>query len=226
MGKRFAALKAKVDKTRTYSLDESIKIIKETSNVKFDSSIEVHLRLGIDPSKSDQQIRATVSLPHGSGKTKSVAAFVGPNDEKAAKEAGADFIYSEEDIKKIKDSGKIEFEIAVSTPEMMPKLAAVAKVLGPKGLMPNPKTDTVGTDVKKMIGELKKGKIAFKNDDGANIHASVGKASFSEAQLKENINTFVDAVRKLKPNSSKGTYLKALYLTSTMGPSVKVDIAQ
>jgi large subunit ribosomal protein L1 len=226
MGKRYAALAAKVDKTRTYSLDEAIKLIKETSTVKFDSSVEVHLRIGIDPSKSDQQIRATVSLPHGSGKTKTVAAFVGPNDEKAAKEAGADFVYTEEDIKKIKDTGKIEFEIAVSTPEMMPKLASVAKVLGPKGLMPNPKTDTVSSDVKKMIGELKKGKIAFKNDDGANVHASVGKASFSEAQLKENINAFVDAIRKLKPNSSKGMYMKALYLTSSMGPSVKVDLAQ
>lgn len=226
MGKRYEALEAKVDKTRTYSLDEAIKLIKETSTVKFDSSVEVHLRIGIDPSKSDQQIRATVSLPHGSGKTKTVAAFVGPNDEKAAKEAGADFIYTEEDIKKIKDTGKIEFEIAVSTPEMMPKLASVAKVLGPKGLMPNPKTDTVSSDVKKMIGELKKGKIAFKNDDGANVHASVGKASFSEAQLKENINAFVDAIRKLKPNSSKGMYMKALYLTSSMGPSVKVDLAQ
>ena len=226
MGKRMTALKAKVDKTRSYSLDEAIKIIKETSNVKFDSSIEAHLRLGIDPSKSDQQIRATVSLPHGNGKTKTVAAFVGPNVEKAAKEAGADFIYTEEDIKKIKDTGKIEFDIAVSTPEMMPKLAAVAKVLGPKGLMPNPKTDTVSTDVKKMIGELKKGKIAFKNDDGANVHASVGKASFSEAQLKENILAFVDTIRKLKPNSSKGVYMKALYLTSTMGPSIKVDVAQ
>jgi len=226
MGKRYEALKTQVDKTRTYSLDEAIKIVKETSNTKFDSSIEAHLRLGIDPSKSDQQIRATVSLPHGNGKTKSVAAFVGSNDEKAAKEAGADFIYGEEDIKKLKDTGKIEFDIAVSTPEMMPKLAAVAKVLGPKGLMPNPKTDTVSTDVKKMIGELKKGKIAFKNDDGANVHASIGKASFSEAQLKENINAFVDTVRKLKPGSSKGTYMKALYLASAMGPSVKVDIAQ
>lgn len=224
MGKRYQALKAKVDKTRTYSLDEAIKIVKETSNTKFDSSVEVHLRLGIDPSKSDQQIRATVSLPHGSGKTKSVAAFVGPNDEKNAKEAGADFVYTEEDIKKIKDTGKIEFDIAVSTPEMMPKLAAVAKVLGPKGLMPNPKTDTVGTDLKKIIGELKKGKIAFKNDDGSNLHVAVGKSSFSESQLKENITTFVEAVRKLKPGSSKGTYLKAVYLTSTMGPSVKVDM--
>ncbi len=219
------ALAAKIDKTKTYSLVEAIKLIKETSNVKFDSSVEAHIRLGIDPSKSDQQIRATVSLPHGNGKTKSIGAFVGSNDEKAAKEAGADFIYGEEEIKKLKDTGKIEFDIAVATPEMMPKLAVVAKILGPKGLMPNPKTDTVNTDVKKMIGELKKGKIAFKNDDGANVHASVGKASFSEEQLKENIVAFVDTIKKLKPSGSKGTYLKALYLTSSMGPSVKVELS-
>ncbi len=218
------ALVAKIDKTKTYSLDEAIKLVKDTSNTKFDSSVEVHIRLGIDPSKSDQQIRATVSLPHGNGKTKSVGAFVGPNDEKAAKEAGADFVYGEEEIKKLKDTGKIEFDIAVATPEMMPKLASVAKILGPKGLMPNPKTDTVSSDVKKMIGELKKGKIAFKNDDGANIHTSIGKASFSEVQLKENILAFVDTIKKIKPSSSKGTYLKALYLTSSMGPSVKTDI--
>ncbi|OGH66518.1 MAG: 50S ribosomal protein L1 [Candidatus Magasanikbacteria bacterium RIFCSPHIGHO2_02_FULL_41_13] len=224
MGKRFAALKAQVDQTRSYSLDEGIAIVKKTSNVKFDSSIEAHIRLGIDPSKSDQQIRATVSLPHGNGKTKTIGAFVGSNDEKASKEAGADFIYGEEEIKKLKDTGKIEFDIAVATPEMMPKLAVVAKILGPKGLMPNPKTDTVSSDVKKMIGELKKGKIAFKNDDGANVHASIGKASFSEAQLKENILAFVDTIKKLKPGSSKGTYLKSVYLTSSMGPSVKVEI--
>ncbi len=218
------ALVAKVDKTKTYSIDEAIKLIKETSNTKFDSSVEVHVRLGIDPSKSDQQIRSTVSLPHGNGKTKTVAAFVGSNDEKAAKEAGADFIYGEEDIKKLKDTGKIEFEIAVATPEMMPKLAIVAKILGPKGLMPNPKTDTVSTDVKKMITELKKGKIAFKNDSGAILHASIGKASFTESQIKENVIAFVETVKKLKPSGSKGTYIKSLYLTSSMGPSVKTEV--
>jgi large subunit ribosomal protein L1 len=224
MGKRMKALVAKVDKTKTYSIDEAIKLIKETSNTKFDSSVEVHVRLGIDPSKSDQQIRSTVSLPHGNGKTKTVAAFVGSNDEKAAKEAGADFIYGEEDIKKLKDTGKIEFEIAVATPEMMPKLAIVAKILGPKGLMPNPKTDTVSTDVKKMITELKKGKIAFKNDSGAILHASIGKASFTESQIKENVIAFVETVKKLKPSGSKGTYIKSLYLTSSMGPSVKTEV--
>jgi len=219
-----AGLVAKIDKTKFYSLDEAIALIKETANTKFDSTVEIHVRLGIDPKKSDQQIRATVALPHGTGKSKKIAAFVGPNDEKAAKEAGADLIYTEEEIKRLKDTGKVDFEIAVATAEMMPKMAVVAKVLGPKGLMPSPKTETVGTDVKKMISELKKGKAAFKNDDGANLHLGIGKASFSAAQLKENIEAFLDVLRKAKPNSAKGTYLKNVYLTSSMGPSVKVSV--
>ncbi|HYE60204.1 MAG TPA: 50S ribosomal protein L1 [Candidatus Kapabacteria bacterium] len=223
--KRMKALEAKVDKNKVYTIDEALALVKETSTVKFDASVEVHARLGVDISKSDQQIRATVSLPHGTGKSKSVAAFVGANDEKAAKEAGADFVYSEEDIKKIKDTGKIEFDIAVATPEMMPKMAQVAKVLGPKGLMPNPKTDTVGPDVKKLITELKKGKAAFKNDDTGNVHQAIGKVSFDTAKLRENFDAFMDALRKAKPSGSKGTYIKSLYITSSMGPSIKVDVA-
>lgn len=218
------ALAAKVDKKKIYSLAEGIALVKETANTKFDSTIEVHVRLGIDPKKSDQQIRSTVSLPHGTGKTKKVAAFVGPNDEKAAKEAGADYIYTEEEIKILKDTGKFEFEIAIATPEMMPKMAAVAKILGPKGLMPNPKTDTVGTDVKKMINDLKKGKAAFKNDDGSNLHLGVGKASFGADQIQENITAFIEVLKKMKPSSAKGTYIKSVYLTSSMGPSVRVSV--
>lgn len=202
---------------------EAVELVKKTSNVKFNSSVEVHVKLGIDVSKSDQQVRASVVLPHGTGKTKKVAAFVGANDEKAAKEAGADFVYGEEDIKKIKDTGKFEFEIALATPEMMPKMAGVAKILGPKGLMPNPKTGTVGTDVKKMIDELKKGKITFKNDDTGNVHQLIGKVSFDSAKLVENLTTLVDALKKAKPNSAKGTFIEGTYLTSSMGPSVKVE---
>lgn len=224
MSKRMAELKAKVDQTKTYSLDEALELVQKTSTVKFDASVEIHVRLGIDPKKGEQQIRATVALPHGTGKTKTIAAFVGANDEKKAKDAGADFVYGEADIKKIKDTGKIEFEIAVATPEMMPKLAIAAKVLGPKGLMPSPKTETVNSDIAKIISELKKGKAAFKNDDGAIIHQLIGKVSFDKAKLKENYEAFMDVVNKAKPNSSKGTYIKNIYLTSSMGPSVKVEI--
>ena len=216
------ALAAKVDKNKVYTLDEAIKLVKETSGVKFDASVELHANLGIDPKKGEQQIRATVSLPHGTGKTKKVAAFVSSEKEKEAKEAGADFVYGEEDIKKIKDTGKIEFEVAVTTPDMMPKLAAVAKILGPKGLMPNPKTETVGPNIKKMIEELKKGKMTFKNDDTSNIHVSVGKVSFSEAQLKENLVAFIDSLKKAKPTTSKGTYIKNLVICSAMGPAIRI----
>lgn len=224
MSKRMDDLVAKVDKTKVYTLDEAIALVKDTSNVKFDASVEVHARLGIDTKKSDQQIRATVVLPHGTGKTKRIAAFVGPNDEKAATAAGADLVLDEEDIKKIKDTGKIDFDIAVATPEMMPKLAVAARVLGPKGLMPNPKTDTVDKDVTKMIEALKKGKAAFKNDETGNIHQLVGKVSFDNTKLANNIKAFLEALQKAKPAGTKGTYIKSLYLTSAMGPSVKVAI--
>lgn len=223
MSKRMSALASQIDRNKVYPLAEAIALVKKTSNVKFDAAVEVHAVLGIDTKKSEQQIRANVILPHGTGKTKIIAAFVGANDEKKAKEAGADFVYGEQDIKKIKDTGKIEFEVAVATPEMMPKLAVAAKVLGPKGLMPNPKTETVGADVKKMIEELKKGKTTFKNDDGGNVHVAIGKVSFAENQLQENFLSFMEALKKSKPPSAKGTYIKAMFLTSSMGPSVKVE---
>jgi len=217
-------LKTQVNTETVYSVAEAIELVKKTSTVKFDASVEVHVKLGIDPKKTDQQIRATVVMPHGTGKTKTVAAFVGANDEADAKAAGADFVYGEEDIKKIKDTGKIEFEIAVATPEMMPKLAIAARVLGPKGLMPNPKTGTVDKNVKRMVEEIKKGKAAFKNDDGANVHQVIGKISFDAKKLEENLAAFMEAIKKAKPQGSKGTYIKGLFLTSSMGPSVKVAV--
>ena len=223
MSKRMAALAAKVDKKKVYAIDEAVKLLKETSGVKFDASVEIHANLGIDPKKGEQQIRATATLPHGTGKNKKLAAFVAPEKEKEAKDAGADVVYGEEDIKKIKDTGKIDFEIAVTTPDMMPKLAAIAKVLGPKSLMPNPKTETVSPNLKKMIEELKKGKITFKNDDTSNIHQIVGKASFSEAQLKENITAFLEALKKAKPSTAKGTYIKSLSVCTTMGPAIRLS---
>ncbi len=218
-----AANAAKVDKNKVYSLDEAIKLVKETSGVKFDASIEVHANLGIDPKKGDQLIRATVVLPHGIGKTKKVAVFVSSEKEKEAKESGADVVYTEEGIKKLKDTGKIDFEVAVTTPDMMPKLAAIAKVLGPKGLMPSPKTETVGPNIKKMVEELKKGKVTFKNDDTANVHQIVGKASFDDAKLKENLSAFLEALKKARPTSIKGSFIKNLILCSTMGPSIRIN---
>ena len=217
------ALRAKVDPNKVYGLDEAIKLVKETSGVKFDASVELHAALGIDIKKSDQLVRATIVMPHGTGKTKTIAAFVAPDKEKEAKEAGADFVYGEEDIKKIKDTGKIDFEVAVTTPDMMPKMAGIAKVLGPKGLMPNHKTETVSPNLKKMIGELKRGKITFKNDDGGNIHQLFGKVSFTENQLKENLTALLDALKKAKPPSAKGTYLKTLIICATMGPAIKLS---
>lgn len=222
MSKRMKALQVKVDENKVYSTEEAIALVKETSGVKFDASVEIHAKLGIDTKKSEQQIRATVVLPHGTGKTKKIAAFVSPEKEKEAKEAGADFVYGEEEIKKIKDTQKIEFEVAITTPDMMPKLAQIAKVLGPKGLMPNPKTETVGPNVKLMIEQLKKGKITFKNDDTANIHQMIGKTSFTELQLKENLQAFLDTLKKAKPSSSKGVFIKNLVICSTMGPAIKI----
>lgn len=222
MSKRLKAAMAKIDKNKVYPIDDAIKLVKETSGVKFDAAVELHANLGIDTKKGEQQIRAVVTLPHGIGKTKIVAAFVGPEKEKEAKEAGADFVCGMEEIEKIKTTGKITFEVAVTTPDMMPKLAAIAKILGPKGLMPNPKTETVGSNIKKMVEELKKGKLTFKNDDTGNIHIAIGRVSFPDDKLKENFLIMMDALNKAKPNTSKGTYIKNLSICSSMGPSIKI----
>lgn len=221
--KRYAALKELIDPKKSYPIEEAVDLVKKTATTKFDSSVEVHVNLGIDPKKSDQQVRSTVTLPHGSGKTKKVAVFVSNAEkEKEAKDAGADMVGGEELIAEIAKTGKYDFEIAVATPDMMPKMAKVAKILGPKGLMPSPKNETVTTNITKTVSELRKGKIAFKADDTANIHQIVGKASFSKEQLVENVTAFLDALRRAKPASSKGTYMLSITLTSTMGPGIKV----
>lgn len=222
--KRYDEQSQKVDKDKLYPLAEALKLAKETANTKFDSSVEAHIRLGIDTKKSDQLVRGAVVLPHGIGKTVRIAAFVSPDKEADAKSAGADLVGGEDMIEELKRTGKIDFEVALATPDMMPKLAVVAKVLGPRGLMPSPKNDTVTTDVKKTIEELKKGKISFKNDDTANIHQSIGKTSFTEAQLTENYETFIDAVKKAKPQAAKGTYIKNISLSTTMGPGIRVEL--
>lgn len=224
MSKRFEEAKKLIDPKKVYTREEAIELAKKTSTVKFDASVEVHLRLGIDPSKGDQQIRSTIIFPHSVGTAKKVAAFVVSGKEKEAKDAGADIVGGEEMIEEIKKTGKINFDVAVATPDMMPKLAKIAKVLGPKGLMPNPKTETVGPNVKKMIEELKKGKLTFKNDDTANIHQIIGKTSLDTQALLENLNAFLEAVQKAKPASAKGIYIRSASISTSMGPGIKFEI--
>lgn len=213
-----------VDATKLYSPQEALELAKKTSTVKFDASIEVHCKLGIDPAKSDQAVRGTLTFPHGTGQTKRIAAFVDASNEKAAEEAGADIVGGENLINDIASSGKIDFDVAIATPAMMPKLAKVAKILGPKGLMPNPKSETVTSDIKKTIAELKKGKVTFKNDDTGNVHQVIGKVSSETEKLLENFQALVEALRRAKPSSSKGVYLQSCTITSTMGPPVRVQV--
>jgi len=220
--KRYQDLSKQVDKETTYSAEDAIKLVKETATTKFDASIELHARLGIDPKKGDQQVRGAVILPHGSGKVKKIAVFATGDQAKAGKEAGADIVGDAELIAEIKKSGKCDFGIALATPDMMKNLAVIARILGTKGLMPSPKNETVVPDVKKAVEELKKGKLNFKNDDTANVHVTIGKASFDDAKLLENFQTFVEVLKKAKPESAKGIFIKKLVLASSMGPSVRV----
>lgn len=221
--KRYTALKSQVDRKKLYKAEEAIALVKAAATTKFDSTIEVHVNLGIDVKKGDQQVRATIIFPHSIGKTKKVAAFVSADKEKDARDAGAEIVGGEDLINELASSGKIDFDVAVATPDMMAKMAKVAKLLGPAGLMPNPKTDTVSPNVKKMVEDIKKGKVAFKNDQTANLHQAIAKASLDANKILENLVAFVDAVKKVKPASSKGVYIKSLTLTSTMGPGVKID---
>ena len=214
---------AKVDTSKAYTPTEAIDLVLETSKAKFDGTIELHIRLGIDSKKGDQQVRGTLTLPHGTGKSKKVAAFVDHENEKVAKDAGADMVGGEELITEIASSGKVDFDEAIATPQMMPKLARIAKVLGPKGIMPSPKNETVGTDVENMIKAIKAGKVSFKNDDSANLHVSIGKVSFGKDKILENYTTAIDIIRKAKPQTAKGEYIKKVSLSSTMSPGVLVD---
>lgn len=222
--KRYEQVAKKIQKGKSYSAAQAIKLVKETATTKFDSSVEIHLRLGIDPKKGEQQVRGAITLPFGTGKTKIIAAFVPPDKEKEAKEAGADIAGGQELIDQIKATGKVDFEIAVATPDMMPKLAAVAKILGPKGLMPSPKNETIAVNLKKTIGELKKGKINFKNDDTGNVHQIIGKVSFAESELLANYQALVEAIKKAKPATAKGTYIENISISSSMGPGIKVQL--
>ncbi|MFH0928712.1 MAG: 50S ribosomal protein L1 [bacterium] len=218
--KRYTETKKLVEKGKIYSPTEAVALAKKIG--KATESLELHAKLGIDPKKGEQQVRGTISLPNASGKSKKIAAFVDGAQEKEAKEAGAELVGGEDLINDIAKTEKIEFEIAVATPAMMPKMAKIAKILGPKGLMPNPKTETVSPNVKKMIEELKKGKIAFKNDDTGNVHVLVGKLTLDDAKLLENLTVALDALKRVKPSSSKGNYLLNLVVKTTMGPGIKI----
>ena len=213
-----------LDKLKKYPLLEAIQLSKSLSKTKFDASVELHFRLGIDSKKGDQQIRSAVSLPHGTGKTVRVAAFVSPEKEKEAKDAGADLIGNEDLIAEIKKTEKTDFDVAVAEPMMMRNLAQIAKILGTRGLMPSPKNETVSLNPAKAIEELKKGKVSFKNDDTANIHVAIGKVSFDDNKLADNYTAILDAIKKLKPAKSKGVFLRNITMTTSMGPGIKVEI--
>lgn len=220
--KAYRAAAEKVDKSRLYSPIEAAKLVKETSSKNYDATVDVAIRLGVDPRKADQLVRGTVSLPNGTGKTVRVVVFAeGPNAT-AAEEAGADFVGTAELIEKIQ-GGWTDFDAAIATPDQMAKVGRVARVLGPRGLMPNPKTGTVTPDVAKAVSEIKGGKISFRVDKASNLHAIIGKASFSEKQLAENYGALIDELLRIKPASSKGRYLKKITLSSTNGPGVPVD---
>ncbi len=223
-GKKYQDALKLVDQNKLYKPEEALELVKKTSTTKFDAAVEIHCHLGIDPAKNTEQVRSNVSFPHGTGKTKRVAAFVGPNFEKQAEEAGADLVGSERLIEEIASSGKINFDVAIATPDMMPRLAKIAKILGPKGLMPNPKSDTITTDLKKTIGELKKGKVNFKNDNTGNVHIAIGRVSFETSKLLENFEKFMDSLRRAKPSSSKGIFVRSCTISATMGPAIHIAV--
>lgn len=224
VSKRVRANQEAVDTTKTYSLEEAIALAKKTGNTKFVGSVEVHVRVNIDPKKTDQAVRGSVSLPNGTGKTKRVAAFVTDAKVKEATDAGAVLVGGEDLIKQIKETEKTDFDVAIAEPAMMPKLAVIAKVLGTRGLMPNPKTGTVSENISGMIKEIAGGRVSFKNDDSANIHQIIGKADFDDAKLLENAKAFVDAVHAAKPAAVKGQLIASISMNVTMGPGIQVKV--
>ncbi|WP_370476781.1 50S ribosomal protein L1 [Tamlana flava] len=213
---------AKIEKGRVYSLDEASALVKEITNTKFDASVDIAVRLGVDPRKANQMVRGVVSLPHGTGKDMRVLALVTPDKEAEAKEAGADYVGLDEYLDKIK-SGWTDVDVIITMPSVMGKLGPLGRVLGPRGLMPNPKTGTVTMDVAKAVSEVKAGKIDFKVDKTGIVHAAIGKASFSADKIAGNANELIQTLIKLKPTTAKGTYVKSIHLSSTMSPSIVVD---
>ena len=222
-GKKYAEALQKVDRNKQYTVDEAVALIKELTKRKFDESVDVAIRLGVDPRKADQMVRGTVSLPHGTGKTVRVAVFAAGPAAEEAREAGADIIGAKDLADRIEKENFLDFDAAVATPDLMPVVGKLGKVLGPRGLMPNPKTGTVTTDVGRAVREIKAGKVEYRVDKQANVHIPIGKASFDQRALVENLNTVLDEVRRAKPSSSKGRYIKGVSVSSTMGPGVKVE---
>lgn len=225
MGKRFKAAYSKVDRLKRYSLEEAMKTVVDTATAKFDETIDVSINLGIDPKQSDQQVRGAVSLPNGLGKTVRVIVFAKGPKENEAKEAGADFVGSDELVEKI-NKGWLDFDKAIATPDMMGTVSKVAKILGPRGLMPNPKVGTVTLAVGQAVAAEKKGKLDFRVDKAGIVHAAIGKKSMGAQKLTENFNALMAAIVKAKPATSKGIYLRQISVSSTMGPGLKLDISQ
>lgn len=222
-GKRYVEAKKLVDKTQLYDIPEAVAIVKKAANAKFDETVEAHLRMGLDGRHADQQIRGAVVLPHGTGKTVKVLVFAKGEKIDEAQAAGADYVGGEELIPKIQNEGWLDFDVVVATPDMMGVVGRIGRVLGPKGLMPNPKAGTVTADVTKAIADIKAGKIEYRLDKNNIIHVPVGKASFTEEQLADNFQALIDEINKVKPAAAKGQYMKSVTLTSTMGPGVKLN---
>jgi large subunit ribosomal protein L1 len=222
LSKRMATLSTKIE-DRIYAPLEALSIIKENANAKFDETIEAHIRLGIDPKYTDQQLRTTVALPHGTGQSIKIAVITSGENVSKAKAAGAD-LFGEEDLVESINKGNMEFDLLIATPDMMPKVAKLGRVLGPRGLMPNPKAGTVTNDIANAIKEFKAGKLEFRADKAGIVHVRFGKASFTKEALLDNLKTLQESIDKNKPSGAKGKYWKTFYVTSTMGPSVQVDI--
>ena len=221
-GKKYKEAAKLIEAKKLYDTDEAIALLKKTASAKFDETIEVAIKLGVDPKHADQQVRGAVVLPHGTGKTQTVLVFAKGEKAKEAEAAGADFVGAEELVAKIQ-GGWTEFDVAVATPDMMGTVGRLGKVLGPKGLMPNPKVGTVTLDVTRAINEIKAGKIEYRTDKAGNIHAPIGKASFDDQKIIENFQTLVDTLNKVKPAASKGQYMRSITVSTTMGPGVKVN---
>jgi ribosomal protein L1 len=221
-GKNYKKVAGLVEKDKVYSVTEALELATKTNPTKFDASVEIHVRLGVDPRQADQNIRATVSLPNGSGKTVRVAVFAPEGDHDAAKKAGADIVGDDDFLKQL-DKEELNFDILVSTPQYMPKLGKYARLLGPRGLMPNPKSGTVAPNVAKAVSEAKAGRVEYRVDKQAIVHVAIGKVSFGTAKLEENAKAFIDSLKSQKPASLKGNYVKSTSITTTMGPGIKVD---